>query len=156
MILNFAFDSLKIKKHRQHFNEFMINFHNFRHEKKDDNTITTFVKELKKEEKRVYRKMVTNSLKPSMNPTKHNLKTNPSFRKQIPWLGSKKQLQTLLELLYQNQHIFSSDIDADSAGVATEPAAVLFNTAFTLVATLAAAPAAVPAATASVFEDKLA
>ena len=46
-----------------------------------------------------------------MNPTKHNLKTNPSFRKQIPWLGSKKQLQTLLELLYQNQHIFSSDID---------------------------------------------
>ena len=48
MILNFAFERLKIRKHRQHFNEFMINFHNFRHEKKDNNTITTFVKELKK------------------------------------------------------------------------------------------------------------
>ena len=48
MLLNFAFDRLDIRKHRQHFNEFMINFHNFRHEKKDSNTITTFVKELKK------------------------------------------------------------------------------------------------------------
>ena len=44
MLLNFVFDRLKIKKHRQHFNEFMINFHDFRHEKKDNNTITTFVK----------------------------------------------------------------------------------------------------------------
>jgi len=48
MLLNFAFDRLDIRKHRQHFNEFMINFHNFRHEKKDNNTITAFVKELKK------------------------------------------------------------------------------------------------------------
>ena len=48
MLLNFAFDRLKIRKFRQHFNEFMINFHNFRHEKKDNNTITDFVKRLKK------------------------------------------------------------------------------------------------------------
>ena len=48
MLLNFAFDILKIRKLRQHFNEFMINFHNFRHEKKDNNTITAFVKELLK------------------------------------------------------------------------------------------------------------
>ena len=54
MLLNFAFDRLKIKKHRQHFNEFMINFHNFRHEKKDNNTITAFVKELKKKYDLIY------------------------------------------------------------------------------------------------------
>ena len=54
MLLNFAFERLKIRKHRQHFNEFMINFHNFRHEKKDNNTITTFVKELKKKYDLIY------------------------------------------------------------------------------------------------------
>ena len=54
MLINFAFDRLKIRKLRQHFNEFMINFHNFRHEKKDDNTITTYVKELKKKYDLIY------------------------------------------------------------------------------------------------------
>jgi len=54
MLLNFAFDRLKIRKLRQHFNEFMINFHNFRHEKKDNNTITAFVKELKKKYDLIY------------------------------------------------------------------------------------------------------
>ena len=54
MLLNFAFDRLKIKKLRQHFNEFMINFHDFRHEKKDNNTITAFVKELKKKYDLIY------------------------------------------------------------------------------------------------------
>ena len=54
MLLNFAFDRLNIRKHRQHFNEFMINFHNFRHEKKDNNTITAFVKELKKKYDLIY------------------------------------------------------------------------------------------------------
>ena len=54
MLLNFAFERLKIRKHRQHFNEFMINFHNFRHEKKDNNTITSFVKELKKKYDLIY------------------------------------------------------------------------------------------------------
>ena len=34
MILNFVYDQLKIKKMRLHFNEFMISFHNYRHEKK--------------------------------------------------------------------------------------------------------------------------
>ena len=34
MLLNFVYDKLEIKKHRQHFNEFMINFHDFRHKKK--------------------------------------------------------------------------------------------------------------------------
>ena len=47
MLLNFVYDNLEISKHRQHFNEFMINFHDFRHEKKDDNTISAFVKKLK-------------------------------------------------------------------------------------------------------------
>ena len=54
MLLNFVFDRLKLKKNRQHFNEFMINFHNFRHEKKDDNTIRTFVKRLKKKYDLIY------------------------------------------------------------------------------------------------------
>ena len=54
MLLNFAFDRLDIKKHRQHFNEFMINFHNFRHKRKDNNTITTFVNELKKKYDLIY------------------------------------------------------------------------------------------------------
>lgn len=54
MLLNFVFERLKIRKHRQHFNEFMINFHNFRHKKKDNNTITSFVKELKKKYDLIY------------------------------------------------------------------------------------------------------
>ena len=54
MLLNFAFDRLDIKKHRQHFNEFMINFHDFRHEKKDNNTIRDFVKKLKKNYDLIY------------------------------------------------------------------------------------------------------
>ena len=54
MLFNFVFNKLKIRKHRQHFNEFMINFHNFRHEKKDNNTIIAFVKELKKKYDLIY------------------------------------------------------------------------------------------------------
>ena len=34
MILNFFFDHLKEKKLRLHFNEFMLSFHDFVHEKK--------------------------------------------------------------------------------------------------------------------------
>ena len=54
MILNFAYNNLKIKKYRQHFNQFMINFHDFRHEKKDSNTIRDFVKKLKKNYDLIY------------------------------------------------------------------------------------------------------
>ena len=54
MILNFAYNSLKIKKYRQHFNQFMINFHDFRHKKKDENSIRAFVKKLKKEYDLIY------------------------------------------------------------------------------------------------------
>ena len=48
MLLDFVFDKLEIKKLRKHFNEFMVTFHDFRHEKKDNNTINMFVKNLKK------------------------------------------------------------------------------------------------------------
>ena len=48
MILNFVYDKLTIRKHRMHFNEFMISFHDFRHEKKDNHIISSFVKNLKK------------------------------------------------------------------------------------------------------------
>jgi cell division protein ZapE len=50
MLLNFFFNNLKISKQRMHFNEFMINFHDFRHSnkiKKKDNSIETFVKNFK-------------------------------------------------------------------------------------------------------------
>ena len=54
MLLNFVYDTLKIKKNRQHFNEFMINFHDFRHEKKDDNTLNAFAEKLKKKYDLIY------------------------------------------------------------------------------------------------------
>ena len=54
MILNFFFDQLEINKLRLHFNEFMINFHDFRHNKEDDNSIRSFVKDLKKKYEIIY------------------------------------------------------------------------------------------------------
>ena len=47
MLLDFAFDRISTPKYRSHFNEFMIKFHDFRHESKN-NSIANFVKELKK------------------------------------------------------------------------------------------------------------
>ena len=47
MIANFVYEKINIKKTKFHFNEFMIKFHDFRHKKKDDNTISKFVKNLK-------------------------------------------------------------------------------------------------------------
>ena len=57
MILNFFFDHLKEKKLRLHFNEFMLNFHNFVHEKKEkeeENIINHFVKNLKLKASLIY------------------------------------------------------------------------------------------------------
>ena len=54
MIANFVYEKINIKKTKFHFNEFMINFHNFRHKKKDDNTISEFVKNLKQKFDFVY------------------------------------------------------------------------------------------------------
>ena len=54
MLLNFVYDRLEIRKNRQHFNEFMINFHDFRHEKKDNNTLRTFVKKIKEKYDLIY------------------------------------------------------------------------------------------------------
>ena len=57
MILNFFFDLLKEKKLRQHFNEFMLSFHNFAHERKEkneENVINHFVKDLKSRAKIIY------------------------------------------------------------------------------------------------------
>jgi cell division protein ZapE len=50
MILNFVYNQLNIKKLRLHFNEFMISFHDFKHEngKEDGDPISLFVKNLKK------------------------------------------------------------------------------------------------------------
>ncbi len=50
MILDFFYDLISKKKLRLHFNEFMLNFHNFVHENKnkgDENIINLFVKDLK-------------------------------------------------------------------------------------------------------------
>ena len=50
MILNFFFDLVDLKKKRLHFNEFMLEFHNFVHNRKDEiheNVISKFVEDLK-------------------------------------------------------------------------------------------------------------
>ena len=54
MIANFVYDQVDLKKTKFHFNEFMINFHDFRHHKKDDNTFSEFVKELKQKYDFIY------------------------------------------------------------------------------------------------------
>ncbi len=57
MILNFFFNGLKEKKLRLHFNEFMINFHDFSFQNKDylkENIIDFFVKDLKKQAQIIY------------------------------------------------------------------------------------------------------
>ena len=57
MILNFFFDYLKEKKLRLHFNEFMLSFHDFVHEKKEkdeENIINQFVKNLKLKASLIY------------------------------------------------------------------------------------------------------
>ncbi len=57
MILNFFYENLKEKKLRQHFNEFMITFHDFIHENKKsgkDNGLERFVKNLSKKTKIIY------------------------------------------------------------------------------------------------------
>ncbi len=57
MILNFFFDLVEDKKLRQHFNEFMLSFHDFAHERKEkneDNVINQFVKDLKSKTKLIY------------------------------------------------------------------------------------------------------
>ena len=56
MILNFAYDQLNINKLRLHFNEFMINFHDFKHNnaKEEGNSVSLFVKNLKKKYELIY------------------------------------------------------------------------------------------------------
>ena len=57
MILDFFFNFISQKKLRLHFNEFMLNFHDFVHEnknKEDDNIIDLFVKNLKSKVSLIY------------------------------------------------------------------------------------------------------
>jgi len=54
MLLNFLYSKIEIKKVRMHFNEFMINLHNYRHKEKNDNSIPNFVKILKKNYELIY------------------------------------------------------------------------------------------------------
>ena len=57
MILDFFFDLVEKKKLRQHFNEFMLNFHDFAHarnEKNVENVINQFVKDLKSRTQLIY------------------------------------------------------------------------------------------------------
>ena len=54
MILNYIYDQLKITRLRLHFNEFMIRFYDFRHDKDEDNSIRSFVKTLKKKYELIY------------------------------------------------------------------------------------------------------
>ena len=57
MILNFFYDHLDEKKLKKHFNEFMLGFHDFVHEqneKKEENIINQFVKNLKSKASLIY------------------------------------------------------------------------------------------------------
>jgi cell division protein ZapE len=57
MILNFFFDQVGERKLRKHFNEFMLNFHDFFHERKEkneENIINQFVKDLKSKASLIY------------------------------------------------------------------------------------------------------
>jgi cell division protein ZapE len=57
MILNFFFDQVDEKKVRLHFNEFMLSFHDFVHERKErseENMINHFVKELRSKASLIY------------------------------------------------------------------------------------------------------
>ena len=57
MILDFFYDLISEKKLRLHFNEFMLNFHDFVHEnknKRDENIINLFVKDLKSKALLIY------------------------------------------------------------------------------------------------------
>ena len=55
MIFNFFYNNLKVTKLRLHFNEFMINFHDFRYNKKKaENSIRSFVKDLKRKYELIY------------------------------------------------------------------------------------------------------
>jgi cell division protein ZapE len=57
MLLNFFFENLAIPKQRKHFTEFMIEFHDFRHNYKlqeKENSINAFVKDLKKKANLIY------------------------------------------------------------------------------------------------------
>ena len=57
MILNFFFESIENRKLRKHFNEFMLNFHDFAHERKEkseENIINLFVKDLKSKASLIY------------------------------------------------------------------------------------------------------
>ena len=57
MILDFFYDLISEKKLRLHFNEFMLNFHDFVHENKnkgDENIIDLFVKDLKSKVSLIY------------------------------------------------------------------------------------------------------
>ncbi len=57
MILDFFFDKLDKRKLRKHFNEFMLNFHDFVHERKqksEENIINLFVKDLKSKTSLIY------------------------------------------------------------------------------------------------------
>ena len=57
MILNFFFENFSQNKHRLHFNEFMISFHDFIYQNKNskkDNNIDKFVVKLKRKYKLIY------------------------------------------------------------------------------------------------------
>ena len=54
MLLNFFYNQLNVGKYRNHFNEFMINFHDYRYKNKGRNSIHSFVKDLKRKYKLIY------------------------------------------------------------------------------------------------------
>ena len=71
-----------------------------------------FMEHLKNEEGLYFRSAITTSSSIDKEDTKRRSRNPSGPRELIPWLGNKEQLETLLELLYQNQIISNPDIES--------------------------------------------
>ena len=76
------------------------------------NITDEFIEYLKNEEGLYFRSAMTNSVEiVEENATEGN-RTPSGPRELIPWLGTRKQLEKLLTLLYQNQIISNPEVDS--------------------------------------------
>ena len=125
MILNFFFDKLRGEKLRLHFNEFMIEFHDFIFKEKKNNGILAFVKNLKKKTKILYfdEFQVTNIVDAMIlgrlfeKIFEENIKVLFSSNINIDELYKdglqREQFITFIKILYKNSHEIKLSIDED-------------------------------------------
>ena len=76
------------------------------------NITDDFIEYLKNEEGLYFRSAMTNSVEIVKENATEGNRTPSGPRELIPWLGTRKQLEKLLTLLYQNQIISNPDVDS--------------------------------------------